>query len=138
VARPAEIGHRPRVLVQAARDRGRVAGDFPNADILLAAPAPGGRAARLFAELLRRRAGRRGMATDPEADLPADVAADAHRSTCLRQDLHALAALYDHCPTLYPVVALRRGDGLPVNGERLRAALSGAGGSSPALACAES
>ncbi|WP_026190726.1 hypothetical protein [Methylobacterium sp. WSM2598] len=133
VARPAAplATARPVVTVQAAFHRGRVASDFPNADLFRAAPPPGGQGAKMMAAALRKRA---------EA-LPADAFGEdpdlrAWRRDIARRDLLSLADLYQHCPTLYPEAKVPPSDGLPVNGDALRAALI-RGGSSPAAACVE-
>ncbi|WP_128562104.1 hypothetical protein [Methylobacterium crusticola] len=133
-ARPAPVAPaRPVVTIQAATHRGRVASDFPNADAFILAPTPGGMPSRIFAELLRRRA------AAVHADIFAgEPEARAWRRDVAREDLRALADLYEHCPTLYPVVTIRESDGLAINGDALRAAVQRlGGGSSPALACVE-
>ncbi|ACL55650.1 hypothetical protein [Methylobacterium nodulans] len=143
LARPATpaAADRPVVTVQAAVRRGRVASDFPNADAFLLAPPPGGKGARMFAALLRLRAGALPSATglDDGGDDQRAMALAAQRrlKVCAAQDLLALADLYDHCSTLYPEVQVPPTDGLPINGDALRAAVARASGSSPALACME-
>jgi hypothetical protein len=92
---------------------------------------PGGYAGRCFATLLERACA--GLTDMPFGD-PEEAPA---RRRAARDDLCALAALYRHESHFYPEAAIRPGDGLPMNGGLMRAAMAPQRGSSPASACVE-
>lgn len=129
--------------LQAPRDRGRVDLGTPLGALLIKAPAPGGRAAGCFAELLERAAGRltadlaRIAATEGESlDEARRSSAERRLDTRPADDLRALACLYRGADGLYRTLALPPSNVPPLNGDLMRqTALSG--GSSPAAACVE-
>lgn len=129
--------------LQAPRDRGRVDLGTPLGALLIKAPAPGGRAAGCFAELLERAAGRITADLARVATTEGESLDEARRSSAERRldtrpadDLQALACLYRSADTLYRTLALPPSRGAPLNGDLMRqSALSG--GSSPAAACVE-
>lgn len=117
---------------QAACHRGRVDTSTAIGALLVRAPkVPGGYAGQCFATLLDRAA----------ADLPRMATDEDDEGTSRRhgprEDLMALASLYRHETGFYRDLPVQRGDGLPVNGDRMRAALVPQRGSSPAHACVE-
>lgn len=117
---------------QAACHRGRVDTHTAIGALLVRAPkVPGGYAGQCFATLLERAAADLPrMATDEDED-------GASRRHGPREDLMALASLYRNEGAFYRDLALYRGDGLPLNGDRMRVALAPQRGSSPAHACVE-
>lgn len=137
---PAPLRPTPRVPenTQAAAGRGRVNVATAVGQLLMRAPPrPGGYAGGCYAELLERAAGRLTAPSLDDEDGSARGEFEGRRDWSAKDDLGALAALYRLEMGFYRDVAVRPSDGLPLNGDVMRSALTPHRGSSPAAACVE-